>query len=492
METKNVSEKEKNLFVSIFRQISGSIEPGEQIPGILRETCRFFGLYSGFVYEADHRGIFHLREHYLRRKEQIKSHFLLSDYLTAKETRELAAQSGEIVYLYSRKNRMGKKFLELFYAKTLIMVPVILEKKIPVAFVGLMDRRNPVRLSKKEIDDADAVLSVLAGHLRTRVYRQRLEYALGSMKTIVNSAGIEIYVCDYYSRELIFVNDAVADRYGGMEKVIGKTCWSVFSPDKGRACAFCPRDKLLDKTGKPAKTHNWDFQDAAAGAWYHVLSAVSRWVDGRLALVVSRIDITENKRNEEIIRRLAETDSLTGLPNRRKFGDDLEKSLSEMRKNKKQGYLLFMDLDDFKAINDTLGHLQGDLLLFNIGKFLKENESELGQAYRFGGDEFVVLAENKNGGGLRHARDILLEKFGSRWKLGKRSVFCGISIGAVTIPRSGMSGQELVNTADKVMYEVKRSGKHGFREAKITKKAAAGITAKKHTAKTGGLVSNPG
>jgi diguanylate cyclase (GGDEF)-like protein len=346
-----------------------------------------------------------------------------------------------------------------------------------------MDRRNPVRLSKKEIDDVDAVLSVLAGHLRTRVYGKRLEYALDSMKTIVNNAGIEIYVCDYYSRELIFANDAVAGRFGGMEKIMGKTCWSVFSSNKGKACAFCPRDKLLDKTGMPAKMYNWEFQDTAAGAWYHVLSAVSRWVDGRLALVVSRIDITENKRNEETIRQLAETDSLTGLPNRRKFGDDLEKSLSEMRKNKKRGYLLFMDLDDFKAINDTLGHLQGDRLLLDIGKFLKENENELGRAYRFGGDEFVILAENKNSVGLRHTRDILLERFGAHWKLGKRSIPCGISIGAVTIPRSGASGRELVNTADKAMYEVKRSGKHGFREAKTGGKAAVKNTSKKGAAK---------
>ncbi|MDR0602519.1 MAG: GGDEF domain-containing protein [Treponema sp.] len=480
----NGGEKEKDLFVSIFRQMSGG-EAGEPVPGILRETCDFFGFYSGFVYEADHRGIFHLREHYLCRNEQLKSRFLLTDYLTAKETKELAGQSGEIVYLNSRKNRPGKKFLELFSAKTLIMLPVILEKKIPIAFVGLMDRRNPVRLSKKEINDADAVLSVLAGHIKTRVYRQRLEYALDSMKTIVNNAGIEIYVSDFHSGELLFANEAIAARYGGMDRIIGKTCRSVFSGEGEAARVSCPKDGLIDKNGNSARVYGRDVQNPASGSWYRILGAVCRWVDGRTAQVISRIDITENKRNEETIRRLAETDSLTGLPNRRKFSDDLEKCLSELREKGKRGYLLFMDLDDFKAINDTLGHIEGDSLLCGIGKFLKENEADLGKAYRFGGDEFVILAKNRNARDLRRARDTLLEKFGGRWKLGRRSVSCGVSIGAVVIPQDAVSGRELLDAADMMMYEVKKSGKHGFREAKFPAEKTA---EKKNLKKVRGLV----
>ncbi|MDR1286398.1 MAG: GGDEF domain-containing protein [Treponema sp.] len=462
-EVQRGNEKEKDLFVDIFRRMGGS-EYGEPVPAMLQTTCDFFGFYSGFVYEADHRGIFHLKEHYLCRNERLKDSFLLADYLTPRETGELAGQAGEIVYLNSRKNRLGKKFLELLSAKTLIMLPVILEKKIPIAFVGLMDRRNPIRLSRKEIDDADAVLSVLAGYIKTRMYRQRLEYTLDSMKTIVNNAGIEIYVSDFHSGELLFANDAIASRYGGMDKIIGKTCLSVFAAE-GEAAGGCPKDNLIDKKGNPTRVYGWDVQNAATGSWYRILNAACRWVDGRTAHVVSRIDITENKRNEEIIRRLAETDSLCGLPNRRKFADDLEKSLLALRKKGKRGYLLFIDLDDFKAINDTLGHLQGDSLLCSIGKFLRENEEKLGKAYRFGGDEFVILAENKNSGDLRRTREILLEKFDGKWKLGRRAVSCGVSIGAVAIPRGTMSGQELVETADKMMYEVKKSGKHGFREA---------------------------
>ncbi|MDR0878994.1 MAG: sensor domain-containing diguanylate cyclase [Treponema sp.] len=462
-ETTRTEGKEKNLFISIFRQISGSKAPFESILGILKDTCAFFGFYSGFVYEADHTGVFHLQEHCPHKETMLKEKFALTDYLGKKEINELIEQGGEITYLYSRKNPMGKKFLEFFSARTLVMVPVIFEEKTPVAFVGLMDRRNPIRLSKKEIDDADAVLSVLAAHIRTRVYQKRLEYTLESMKSIINNQGLDIYVSDYSSREIIFANKSLIARSGGIDNIIGKYCWELFATpgqDKG-ICKDCPMDK------SSAKVCSWDYQDPKTLSWYRVLSATSRWVDGRLATVVSSFDISENKKNEDLVRLLADTDALTKLPNRRKFMADMEAALSLMRKENKKGYLLFMDLDNFKCINDSLGHMEGDLLLCSIGEFLSKEQKTLGQAYRFGGDEFVVLGINKTAQDLLKTRNKLLKRFNTKWDLGKKPISCHISIGAVRIPRGGAPVESLIRTADKMMYEVKRSGKQGFKEAAL-------------------------
>ncbi|GHV52066.1 hypothetical protein AGMMS49579_08760 [Spirochaetia bacterium] len=336
------SEQEKDFFVRILRQLGANQDPYLSISDILKNTCDFFGLYSGFVYEADETQVFHLCEKYPHENAQFKDHFLLSDYLSGEEIEELVKHSGEIVYLNSRQTPLGTKFLELFSAKTLIMVPVILEQKNLIAFVGLMDRRHPVRLSKHAIDDADAVLSVLAWHIKIRIYQKRLESAL------------------------------------------------------------------------------------------------------------------------ESIQKMAENDPLTGLPNRRKFIADIMESLKRMKENGSSGYLLFMDLDDFKLTNDTLGHLAGDALLFNIGEFLYGERGTLGMPYRYGGDEFVIIAENTGPAALENIRDILLRRFNANWMLEEHAVPCSISIGAAPIPQGDMPFERLIQAADTAMYEVKKSGKHGF------------------------------
>jgi diguanylate cyclase (GGDEF)-like protein len=458
-----IDEQEKELFVRIFRQLGAYKDPYQSISGILMDTCEFFGFYSGFVYEADHTRVFRLCERYLCPDAYLEEQFVLSDYLNPREIEELARKTGEIVYLKSKKSKLGAKFLGLFSAQTLVMIPVIFEDKGPVAFVGMMDRRHPIRLSKREIDDADAVLSVLAGHIKTRVYQKRLENVHSSMKNMVDKAGVDIYVSDFYTRELLFVNESMAAPYGGTDKLLGRPCWQVLSSGKTGECGHCPRKKLVDKNGNPTNMYSWDFQRPFDGSWLRMVSAAFRWVDGRLAQVVSSIDITENKYNEMLIRRLAESDSLTSLPNRGKLIEDLNQSLEKLQKDHASGYLFFIDLDDFKMINDTFGHLDGDALLRQVGHFLHNEKAILGLPYRYGGDEFVILSEYKTAEDLIRIKDILLEKFGGEWQLNGHSVHCGISIGAVRIPQGNKSAMEMIYSADMAMYEVKKSGKHGFR-----------------------------
>jgi diguanylate cyclase (GGDEF)-like protein len=327
----------------------------------------------------------------------------------------------------------------------------------------MMDRRHPIRLSKREIDDTDAVLSVLAGHIKTRVYQKRLELSRISMQSILDNSGIEIYVNDFSTGEILFANKSMSDTYGG--NLIGKCCWKVFFPESPGYSPQDIHDQLLDKDDNPAGTISWDWQRPLDGAWFRVLNTVFHWVDGRLVHLSSSINITENKKNEELIRRLAEHDSLTGLYNRRKFIDDLEMAIDSMKINGTTGYLLFMDLDDFKHINDAMGHLEGDALLCCIAGYLRENEELIGTPYRYGGDEFAVIARNKTTQDLFRTRDTLLERFSHNWQMREHEGLCGISIGAVLIPEGERHAAELIQSADLAMYAVKKIGKHGFKLA---------------------------
>ena len=462
---RQTGEQEKDLFVRIFRQLSASEDPYQSISGILKDTCDFFGFFAAFVYEADHARTFHLREQYRASEAGLRETIVLSDHLSREDMQELQSKPGEVVYLNSWKTALGSRFLKLFSAKTLIMIPIFTDQKEPTALIGMLDRRHPVRLTKREIVDADAVLSVLAGHIKMRVYQKRLERAYSSLSNMIDKAGLEIYVNDFYTHEILFINESLAAHRGGAEKLLGMPCWKALYPSRKGECDFCPKARLIDEKGEPAQAYTLDMQRPSDGAWFRMVSAAIKWIDDRLANVVSSVNITENKYNEMLIRRLAEIDVLTSLPNRGKLVEDLNSILTEGIKENFRGYLIFMDLDDFKNANDTYGHLAGDALLRQIGQFLMNESAALGTAYRYGGDEFVIIALDKTKEDLDHIRDLLLSRFSREWHVEDNTIFCGVSIGAVTIPRGGKTAEELIYAADMAMYEVKKSKKHGFRLA---------------------------
>jgi diguanylate cyclase (GGDEF)-like protein len=460
-------EQEKDLFVRIFRQLSAYEDPYQSISGILKDTCDFFGFFAAFVYEADHARVFHLFEQYRASETGLRETLTLSDHLSREDMRELQAKPGEIVCLNSRQTALGGRFLKLFSAKALIMIPIFTDQKEPTALIGMLDRRHPVRLTKREIEDADAVLSVLAGHIKMRVYQKRLERAYSSLANMIDKAGLELYVNDFHTHEILYINESLAAQRGGRERLLGMPCWKVLYPQKDGECEFCPRERLLDDKGNPAQAYTWDMQRPSDGAWFRMVSAAVNWLDGRLAHVVSSINITENKYNEMLVRRLAEIDALTSLPNRGKLMEDLGALLTRAAEGQSRGYLIFMDLDDFKDVNDTYGHLAGDALLNQIGRFLTDEKAALGAAYRYGGDEFVVIALGKSGEDLGRIRDMLLDRFSGEWRIGDNAICCGVSIGAVELPRDGRTAEELIYAADMAMYEVKKSRKHGFRLAAL-------------------------
>jgi diguanylate cyclase (GGDEF)-like protein len=341
------------------------------------------------------------------------------------------------------------------------MIPVIIEQKEPTAFIGMLDRRHPIRLTKREIVDADAILSVFAGHIKMRVYQKRLEYAYSSLRNMIDNAGIDMYVNDFYTHELLFINESLAAPRGGVEALLGMPCWKALYPTQKEKCDFCPKEKLVDDKGNPTQVYTWDLQRPSDESWFRVVNAAIKWVDGRLVHVVSSINITENKYNEMLVRRLAECDVLTSLPNRGKLVEDLNKFLTKSKQKTDRGYLIFMDLDDFKNANDSYGHLIGDALLRQIGHFLLNESTVLGMPYRYGGDEFVIVAADKSAENLDRIQEKLLERFSKEWRIDGNSVYCGISAGAV--PLGDKTAEELIHAADMAMYEVKKSGKHGFR-----------------------------
>jgi diguanylate cyclase (GGDEF)-like protein len=183
--------------------------------------------------------------------------------------------------------------------------------------------------------------------------------------------------------------------------------------------------------------------------------------------VVTRVDVTSGKLREQAILRQADQDPLTGLANRRRVEAQAVQVLSAARRSGRSAAVLVIDLDGFKAVNDTFGHHVGDLVLREVASRLTAKTRSDGLLARLGGDEFVVLL---SAAGIREAeaaveayRSILVLPFLN----GERAVRLGGSIGFALYPEQGKTFSELLQSADAAMYRAKsasscrRSGASG-------------------------------
>jgi diguanylate cyclase (GGDEF)-like protein/PAS domain S-box-containing protein len=185
--------------------------------------------------------------------------------------------------------------------------------------------------------------------------------------------------------------------------------------------------------------------------------------------VASITDITVSKAAAERIERLAFYDSLTDLPNRRLLMDRLKHALASSARSGRQGALLFLDLDHFKTLNDTLGHDTGDILLQQVATRLSTCVREDDTVARLGGDEFVVMLEDLNELALNAAAQIenigekILSALNRPYLLGRHSYHTTASIGVTLFSGHNLEIEELLKQADIAMYQAKKAGRNTLR-----------------------------
>lgn len=174
-------------------------------------------------------------------------------------------------------------------------------------------------------------------------------------------------------------------------------------------------------------------------------------------------DITERHKAEEKISYMAHHDDLTGLPNRRFFQEILGQALDAAMKNKAMLSVLLLDLDRFKMINDTLGHIQGDLLLVEVAKRLRDCIGDEGTVFRMGGDEFTILLPQINHPEIatQWARNII-ELFKTSFMIQEYEFDVTASIGISYYPHDGQDINSLMIHADTAMFRAKEQGKNNF------------------------------
>ena len=173
-------------------------------------------------------------------------------------------------------------------------------------------------------------------------------------------------------------------------------------------------------------------------------------------------DITERKSAEEKVVQLAYFDELTGLPNRRLFNDRLSMALASAHRDKQMLAVMFIDLDRFKEVNDSLGHNAGDTLLKLVSERIINTLNEGDTLARLGGDEFIVLCEINNVEGAITLAESILNHLNTPFKLEGFEVGVTASIGAAVYPDDGLDSETLLKHADIAMYRSKDVGRNSF------------------------------
>lgn len=173
-------------------------------------------------------------------------------------------------------------------------------------------------------------------------------------------------------------------------------------------------------------------------------------------------DITERKLSEEKIKDLVYLEPLTGLPNRRLFNERLSTLLEQAKSTGTSFSLFYMDLDNFKMINDTFGHSTGDLFLMEVSKRLKQQLTEKDTLSRQGGDEFTLLLPDTHcDEAAIYARN-MVESLSEAFQFKGKEIFTSLSIGISSYPADGEGAETLIKQADMAMYRMKEEGKNGY------------------------------
>ena len=323
-----------------------------------------------------------------------------------------------------------------------VMIFPILKQESGNMVLSLNHRRQGHVWSMAEIKFTSDAVKILQSILTRRIQKNSLAGSYAALEEILDNVGCAIYVTDQNTGRMLFANQILKNTFAKelMDHNFDALLQSSIHKDKTRTVSVV--------------------YHAEKETWYDLLCKEIAWVDGKKANLYSLYDITDKKLYQRRIEQQAYTDFLTGLYNRMCCERDLARQIDQAKKIGGKGALLYLDLDDFKHINDGLGHQYGDVLLKSISHALKRINGIENTCYRMGGDEFVIIIPPDSYPRFGNIVEDIKKIFSKPWFLKDADYYCTMSMGIVTFPDAGDSVTDLIKKADIAMYEAKKTGKN--------------------------------
>lgn len=338
--------------------------------------------------------------------------------------------------------------------KALMSFPIFINGRVTM-YICFTETEKDRMWKIDEVKFIKNAVKIIEGVITKRIQKNSLASSYASLESVLEHIGCGIYVRRIEDNKPLFINRHFKE---------------IFKEE----IEHFKIDTILDKMlymGNNSGYCEWGQQ--AMNRWYDIKYAPINWVDGRQVMLFAAFDTTDKKKYQQKIEMQASTDFLTGLLNRMSCERDLAKFIDETNNNGTFGSVLYIDLDDFKHINDGLGHQYGDALLRNIAHSFRQVKGIENTCYRMGGDEFVIIISPEV---FEEEERIIREInaiFDRPWFLKDADYYCRMSMGRVRFPDDAQDVQELIKNADVAMYAKKRDGKK--RSAEYEEKFSADI-----------------
>lgn len=313
----------------------------------------------------------------------------------------------------------------------------------------------------------------LSGVIHDVTAQKKVELALRekqqTLQSLLDNAPIGIWFLNT-ERKMLFVNQALCDALGiREEEFLFADHYDELYDDETASASLASDATAMATDGPHISQERMRFADDEMHDLEVVKSRVTDEEGHIVGLIGLSMDITARKRAEEKLLHQAYFDELTGLGNRNYLMDQLGRSLAQAQRHEHFNALLFFDLDNFKIINDSLGHHTGDKLLKEIGKRLAQTVREEDIVARLGGDEFVVIANDlgeRQSEAAEQAHTVaekICDALAVPYKLGEQEHHITLSVGISMFPTEGNDVNDILKHADTAMYRAKEAGRNAIR-----------------------------